>query len=77
SFFISNEMIEKYEIKNLLVKRLEKISKSDKNICVVFIYSKPNLKKQYINFNIDNLDLLEIRYLDFLEEIKNTVPISN
>jgi len=71
SFFISNQMIEKYEVKNLLINRLEKIANSDKNICVVFIYSKPSLNKKYINFNIDNLDLLEIRYLDFLEEIIN------
>ncbi len=71
SFFISNQMIQKYEIKNLLIKRLEKIANSDKNICMVFIYSKPILNKKYINFNIDNLDLLEIRYLDFLKEIIN------
>ncbi|MFA6197223.1 MAG: hypothetical protein WC656_11345 [Sulfurimonas sp.] len=76
SFFISNEMIEKYEIKNLLIKRLETISKSDKNRCVVFIYSKPTCKKEYINFNIDNLDLLEIRYLNFFEEIKSTVSVN-
>lgn len=73
SFFVSNQMIEKYEVKNLLIKRLEKIAKSDNHICVVFIYSKPKLSGKYINFDIDNLDLLEIRYIDFLEEIRKDI----
>jgi len=69
TFFVSKEMIENYPIKSLLTTRLKKIEEKKQNIAAVFIYSKPILNGKYINFNLNNLDLLEIRYLDFYTQI--------
>lgn len=69
SFFISKKMIDNYPIKRLLETRLKKIEENKQNIGSVFIYSKPILKNKYINFKIDSLDLVEIRYLKFYEQI--------
>lgn len=72
SLFISSKMIEDYQVKSLLIKRLEKICSSDKNLGAIFVYSKPIIRNNYINFDIDNLDLIETRYLDFYEQIYKT-----
>ncbi len=72
TFFISKKMIENYPIKSLLITRLKKIEQMSQNIGAIFIYSKPVLNGNYINFEIDNLDLLEIRYLDFYKQIYNS-----
>lgn len=71
TFFVSKEMIENYPIKSLLTTRLKKIEEKKQNIAAVFIYSKPILNVKYINFNLKSLDLLEIRYLDFYQQIYN------
>lgn len=70
TFFISNDMMENYQIKSLLTKRIKKLANSDDNIGLVFLYSKPYINKSYVNFSIDNLDLLDIRNLDFFEKLK-------
>jgi len=71
SFFISEKMIEEYPVRNLVIKRLEKISKEKDKRAFIFLYSKPCLSgDKYINFNLESLDYLEIRYLDLFDDLK-------
>lgn len=66
SFFIGNELIEKYPIKKLVMKRIASISSMSKPTAFVFIYGKPKLKesaktsKEYINFSLYNLDMVDV-----------------
>ncbi|KFF70887.1 hypothetical protein [Pectobacterium brasiliense] len=66
SFFIPTKLIDNYPIKKLVVKRIQKISKQSKPTAFVFIYAKPKVVKSktndmiYINFNVDNLDFIDI-----------------
>ncbi|WP_343553129.1 hypothetical protein [Pantoea sp.] len=66
SFFISNDLIEKYPIKKLVTKRIASISIMSKPTAFVFIYGKPKLKKsattskEYINFSLYNLDMVDV-----------------
>ncbi|KID56847.1 hypothetical protein JF50_13190 [Pseudoalteromonas luteoviolacea] len=70
SFFVSENMIADYPVKNLVVKRLNKLSKEKDKRAFIFIYSKPRFAGgKYINFQLDSLDYLEIRYLDLFEEL--------
>ncbi|WCN13245.1 hypothetical protein GV054_09630 [Marinomonas mediterranea] len=74
SFFISETMISEYPVKNLVVKRLEKISKENDKRAFVFIYSKPHPSgDSYINFELESLDYLEIRYLDLFDDLKKKI----
>ena len=71
SFFISAEQIEAYPVNNLVTKRLTRISESKDKRAFVFLYSKPHAQgPNYINFDVDSLDYLEIRYLDLFDELK-------
>ena len=73
SFFVSESQIENYPVKNLVTKRLTKISESDDRRAFIFLYSKPHAQgPNYINFDVNSLDYLEIRYLDLFEELKKT-----
>lgn len=73
SFFISESQIENYPVKKLVTKRLTNISESDDRRAFIFLYSKPHSQgSNYINFDVDSLDHLEIRYLDLFEELKKT-----
>ncbi|REF26909.1 hypothetical protein BDD26_1617 [Xenorhabdus cabanillasii] len=66
SFFIRDNLIEKYEIKRLITKRIKKISSLSKPTAFVFIYGKPKIKtikeknKKFINFEMNNLDYMDI-----------------
>lgn len=74
SFFISGTMIAEYPVRNLVVKRLEKISKKSDRRAFVFIYSKPHLSgDSFINFDLESLDYLEIRYLDLFDDLKKKI----
>ncbi|AUI83416.1 hypothetical protein TE101_14485 [Alteromonas macleodii] len=74
SFFISEKMITEYPVRNLVVKRLEKISKDNDKRAFVFIYSKPHPSgDSYINFELESLDYLEIRYLDLFDDLKKKI----
>ncbi|NNG42754.1 hypothetical protein HJP15_07455 [Pseudoalteromonas sp. NEC-BIFX-2020_002] len=73
SFFVSENQIENYPVKNLVIKRLTKISKSDDKRAFIFLYSKPHEQgSNFINFDVVSLDYLEIRDLDLFEELKKT-----
>ncbi|CAM3557764.1 hypothetical protein ABLA30_20965 [Xenorhabdus nematophila] len=66
SFFVSNDLIDKYEIKKLITKRIKKISLLSKPTAFVFIYGNPKIKtkeegkKKFINFQMKNLDYVDI-----------------
>ncbi|MDR0219546.1 MAG: hypothetical protein LBI71_11885 [Enterobacteriaceae bacterium] len=66
TFFVTDELINSYPIKKLIIKRMQKISKQPKPTAFVFIYAKPKLVKskkngkEYINFNVNNLDFIDI-----------------
>ncbi|WP_238530741.1 hypothetical protein [Pantoea ananatis] len=66
SFFISHKTIEKYPIKKLVITRLAGISSMAKPVGFVFIYGKPRIytspqsQKKYVNFDVFNLDFVDI-----------------
>ncbi|GAB7195779.1 hypothetical protein [Dickeya undicola] len=66
TLFITNKIIDRYPIRNLMVKRMRKISNQAKPTGFVFVYSKPKLvesKKNgrvYVNFDVMNLDFIDI-----------------
>lgn len=74
SFFIHDDLIDAYPVRNLVVKRLEKIRNSDERRAFVFLYSRPygveRGGSKYINFEFDSLDYLEIRFLDLFDDLK-------
>ncbi|MDA7746911.1 hypothetical protein N8878_06220 [Psychromonas sp.] len=72
SFFIDHTELDEYAIKPLLQTRLEKVIAEKDKRAFVFIYSEPpKLAKsgEYINFNVDSLDHIEIRYLDLFKQL--------
>ena len=74
SLFIPEKMIKEYPVRNLVIKRLEKTSKEKDKRAFVFLYSKPYLSgEEYINFKLESLDYLEIRYLDLFDELKKKI----
>lgn len=74
AFFIHDDIIEQYPVRNLVVRRLEKIRNSEDHRAFIFLYSKPygveKGEKRYINFNFESLDYLEVRFLDLFEDLK-------
>lgn len=73
SFFINHDLLDQYAVKSLLQTRLEKVISGKDKRAFVFIYSdKPQLAKSgdYINFKLDNLDHIEIRYLELFEQLR-------
>ncbi|KAF7774996.1 hypothetical protein PCIT_a1074 [Pseudoalteromonas citrea] len=77
SFFISEEQIEAYPVNNLVTKRLAKISESKDKRAFIFLYSKPHGQgPNFINFDLDSLDYLEIRYLDLFDELKKPTKLA-
>ncbi len=66
SIFVTDRLINSYKIKKLVSTRLTKILENPKHTAFVFVYAKPILKekngRKYVNFNISNLDMLDINY---------------
>ncbi|WP_312179835.1 hypothetical protein [Pantoea sp. CTOTU46764] len=66
TLFIGDKLIEKYPIKKLVTKRISSISSMSKPTAFVFIYGKPRLykspttSKEYINFDLYNLDMVDV-----------------
>jgi len=69
SFFIYDDLIEKYEIKNLVISRIKKIVVLPRPKAYVFIYGKPQVfkskknEKYYANFKVNNLDYIDVNVL--------------
>jgi len=63
---IGDRLIESYKIKKLVSTRLEKIVAQDSPTAFVFIYSIPERNvsgdHEYANFEISNLDFIDINY---------------
>jgi len=74
AFFIHDDVIDQYPVRNLVVKRLERIRNSDDHRAFIFLYSKPygveKGGKKYINFDFESLDYLEVRFLDLFEALQ-------
>jgi len=77
SFFINESALKNYPLKVLLLSRLERAIDTDNKECIAFLYGTPALKVKedskgtgkvsYINFKLDNLDMLAILPLAQLE----------
>ncbi|MEX0445702.1 hypothetical protein [Xenorhabdus sp. SGI246] len=66
SLYIGDKLIEKYPIKKLVTKRLSSISAEIKPTAFVFVYGKPRIYKspktlkEYVNFDLYNLDMVDV-----------------
>jgi len=72
SFLLYEDLIDSYHSR-LIGTRINQYSKGEFPRVIVFIYGKPLLKsdgKNYINFRVENLDMLDIRGLEFFEQLK-------
>lgn len=64
---IADGTIEGYRIKKLMATRLEKIHQKEKPTAFVFLYAQPEINTskariKYANFNLKNLDMIDINY---------------
>ncbi|VVN97027.1 hypothetical protein [Pseudomonas fluorescens] len=69
TILISDSLIAAYKIKKLVITRLEKITKNEHPVAFVAFYGSPIIKeiapeKKYVNFLVDNLDMIDIAYSD-------------
>lgn len=73
---LSAKDIEAYPVRKLLRARLDKLIAEHEGYCVVFAWAKPwmpkDADKPFVRFYIDNLDHIDVRGPDILEELKNT-----
>lgn len=73
SIFISDIQLQQYH-SSILEKRIKFISQMPKPKAFVFVYGTPVLNqkddKVYINFKVDNLDLIDIKDLSFFDELR-------
>lgn len=72
---LTDEQIEAYVVKKLVIGRLRKICGLEKPKGVVFVYSRPSVyetgSRTYINFKPDTIDALEVRGIEILDEIRS------
>lgn len=68
--------IEAYPVRKLLRARLDKLIAEADGYCVVFVWAKPwmpkDAEKAFVRFYVNNLDHIDVRGPDILEELKNT-----
>lgn len=69
SFLLYDNLIDSYHSR-LIGRRIKQYAKEKSPRVLVFIYGKPAEEKKYLNFKVDNLDMLDIRGLDFFNELK-------
>lgn len=74
TIFLPEKLIDSYHSK-LIRERIKLYSKIKPPKAIVFIYAKPLPPKEkdgktYVNFKVENLDLLDIRGLEFFEKLK-------
>jgi hypothetical protein len=71
--------IDAYPVRKLLRARLDKIIAEAEGYCVVFVWAKPwmpkGAEKPFVRFYVNNLDHIDVRAPDILEELKNTSRI--
>jgi hypothetical protein len=77
---LSAKDIDAYPVRKLLRARLDKIIAEHDGYCVVFTWAKPwmpkDADKPFVRFYIDNLDHIDVRGPDILEELKNTSRVA-
>jgi hypothetical protein len=73
--------IDAYPVRKLLRARLDKIIAEADGYCVVFVWAKPwmpkDAEKPFVRFYVNNLDHIDVRGPEILEELKNTSRISD
>ncbi len=63
TIMIGDRLIEKYKMKKLVAKRIEKIYQSPNPTAYVFIYGTPKINQRnerFVNIDITNLDMIDI-----------------
>ncbi|KJV36770.1 hypothetical protein [Luteibacter yeojuensis] len=72
--------VDAYPVRKLLRARLDKLIAEHEGYCVVFAWAKPwmpkDAEKPFVRFYIDNLDHIDVRSPEILEELKNTSRIT-
>lgn len=71
--------IDAYPVRKLLRARLDKLIADADGYCVVFVWAKPwmpkDAEKPFVRFYVNNLDHIDVRGPEILEELKNTSRI--
>jgi hypothetical protein len=72
--------IDAYPVRKLLRARLDKLIAEHDGYCVVFAWAKPwmpkDAEKPFVRFYLDNLDHIDVRSPEILEELKNTSRVT-
>lgn len=72
--------IDAYPVRKLLRARLDKLIAEADGYCVVFVWARPWMpkaaEKPFVRFYVDNLDHIDVRGPEILEELKNTSRIT-
>jgi hypothetical protein len=73
--------IEAYPVRKLLRARLDKLIAESDGYCVVFVWARPWMPKEaekpFVRFYVNNLDHIDVRGPDILEELKNTSRVGD
>ncbi|MDR6642867.1 hypothetical protein J2X57_002079 [Luteibacter sp. 1214] len=73
--------IDAYPVRKLLRARLDKLIAEADGYCVVFVWAKPwmpkDAEKPFVRFYVNNLDHIDVRGPEILEELKNTSRVGN
>jgi hypothetical protein len=73
--------IDAYPVRKLLRARLDKIIAEADGYCVVFVWAKPWMPKEaekpFVRFYVNNLDHIDVRAPEILEELKNTSRVGD
>jgi hypothetical protein len=73
--------IDAYPVRKLLRARLDKLIAESEGYCVVFVWAKPwmprDAEKPFVRFYVNNLDHIDVRGPEILEELKNTSRVGD
>ncbi len=83
SLLIFDDKIERYGLKNLLVRRMDAAIEKSKGACVLFVLGAPTVvpdldsatpttpyARSFVNFKVPGLDMVEVRGLDLYEQLR-------
>ncbi|SEW05973.1 hypothetical protein SAMN04515660_2189 [Luteibacter sp. 329MFSha] len=73
--------IDAYPVRRLLRARLDKLIAESDGYCVVFVWAKPwmpkDAEKPFVRFYVNNLDHIDVRGPEILEELRNTSRVAS
>ena len=73
--------IDAYPVRKLLRARLDKLIAEADGYCVAFVWAKPWMPKDaeqpFVRFYVNNLDHIDVRGPEILEELKNTSRVGS